>query len=499
MAPQRADVVVIGGGSCGCVVAARLSDDPDRSVLLLEAGRAYGAGHALPPELRSAAELPIGPESQWTAAYSARLTKGVDATVVRGRGLGGSGAVNGAYFVRARPGDFESWPRSWSYDEVLPHFRAIESDADFPGGVHGSDGPVPVVRTPQDRLHPASAAFHDAAVAAGHRPVADLNAPGPVGVGRVPMNVRDGVRYGPSLAYLAPVMDRPNLSVRTGAKVVRIVLSKGRATGVEVVDAASVRRIDAGHVVVCAGAVCSPQLLMLSGIGPEPRLRRLGIDVVHDLAGVGEGFSDHPEIAVPYRYRDGIPMRAPLLETVLHTETLEFRAYTVPFGVAIPGSGIADPVLGVVLTRPRSRGSVMLDPQDPSAPPVLDYRYLAHPDDRATLRDGVCTAVDLLTDMTDVVAPGSVAVDAGERGPSDAWLASHLGTSLHLSGTCRMGDDEHSVVDERCRVHGIDGLSVVDTSVFPEVPSRGPHATAVMLAHRVTAGPNRGSGHTLLL
>lgn len=485
MFPERADVVVVGGGSCGSVVAARLSDDPGRSVLLLEAGRGYDRGPTLPSELRDAALLPVGPGSEWTAAYSAHLTEGRDVTVVRGRGLGGSGAVNGAYFIRARPDDFEQWPRSWSYDEVLPYFRAIETDTDVIGGIHGSDGLIPVMRTPPDRLHPVSAAFHTAAVAAGHHPVEDLNAPGPVGVGRVPMNVRDGARNGPGLTYLMPVMGRPNLSVQTGTKVVRIVLSGGRATGVEVGDGASVRRIEAGRVVVCAGAVCSPQLLMLSGIGHSSQLRSLGIDVVHHLAGVGDGFSDHPEIAVPYRYRNAVPAPAPLLETVLHTDTLEFRAYTVPFGTAIPGSGVVDPVLGVVLTRPRSRGRVMLNPQDPSMPPVLDYRYLAHPDDRATARVGVRTAADLLSGMTGVVAPGSVAVEPGRGDPSDAWLVAHLGTSLHLSGTCRMGDDEHSVVDERCRVHGIEGLSIVDTSVFPEVPSRGPHATAVMLAHRI--------------
>lgn len=496
MLPQHADIVVIGGGSCGSVVAARLSDDPDRSVLLLEAGRGYDAGPILPSELRDAALLPVGPESGWIAAYSAHLVEGRDATVVRGRGLGGSGAVNGAYFIRARPDDFGHWPRSWSYDEVLPYFRAIESDADFADSVHGGDGPIPVMRTPPDRLHPVSAAFHSAAVAAGHRSVDDLNAPGPVGVGGVPMNVRDGVRHGPGLAYLLPAMGRPNLSVHAGTQVVRIVVSEGRATGVELADGTNIRRIEAGHVVVCAGAVCSPQLLMLSGIGPASQLRGLGLGVVHHLAGVGDGFSDHPEIAVPYRYRDSVPLRAPLLESVLHTDALEFRPYTVPFGAAIPGSGVADPILGVVLTRPRSRGSVMLNPNDPSAPPVLDYRYLLHRDDRDTLREGVRAAADLLADMRDVVAPGSADVGSGRRGPSDAWLASHLGTSLHLSGTCRMGDDENSVVDENCRVHGIDGLSVVDTSVFPEVPSRGPHATAVMLAHRFAAGSSRVTGST---
>ncbi|WP_420752181.1 mycofactocin system GMC family oxidoreductase MftG [Rhodococcus sp. O3] len=486
MLPAHADVVVVGGGSCGSVVAARLSDDPDRSVLLLEAGPGYRTVHDTPDEIRTAATVPVGPDSIWATRYTARLTSEVATTVSRGRVLGGSGAVNGAYFVRARPGDLARWPASWAYDEVLADFRALETDSDFSGDLHGSDGPVPVGRVPWDRLHPMSAAFHETAVATGFTAVDDLNAPGPDGVGRVPLNIRDGMRVGPALAYLLPVLHRTNLTVATGTEVLRIVLANGRAVGVEVADGAAARTITAGHVVVCAGAVHSPQLLMLSGIGPADELRRLGIAVLHDLPGVVRDFADHPEIAIGYRYRRKLPTGTPLLETVLHTRSLELRPYTVPFGTAIPGSGIADPVLGVVLTRPRSRGRILLDPGDPRSAPVLDYRYLEHPQDRADLREGVHLATDLLGAMTDLVDTSS--------------LTTHLGTSLHLSGTCRMGTDDGSVVDERCRVHGIEGLSVVDTSVFPEVPSRGPHATAVMLAHRFgvslwrSGAPQRNTG-----
>ncbi len=486
MLPQRADVVVVGGGSCGSVVAARLSDDPDRSVLLLEAGPGYGPSD-VPREIRDAATLPVGPGSDWVAAYPARLTANRAAIVVRGGVLGGSGAVNGAYFVRARPDDFTRWPRSWSYDRVLPVFREIETDADFSGPFHGASGLVPVSRTPEELLHPVSGTFVEAASSAEWEWVDDLNAPGPDGVGRVPMNVRDGMRYGPSLAYLLPVVERSNLTVRSDTRVVRVVLSGRRAIGVEVEDGTGTRRIAAEHVVVCAGAVCSPQLLMLSGIGPAGELRRLGVEVRHDLPGVGSGSTDHPEVTIPYRLRRDVPLRAPLLETVLHTSGLELRPYTVPFGAAIPGSGVVDPVLGVVLTRPRSRGQVVLDSAKPWSPPVLDYNYLGRREDRDTLRQGVRIATGLLDAMHDLVEPGSVDAAAGGAGPSDAWLAAHLGTSLHLSGSCRMGDDENAVVDDRCRVRGIEGLSVVDTSVFPEVPSRGPHATAVMLAHRFAA------------
>ncbi len=256
--------------------------------------------------------------------------------------------------------------------------------------------------------------------------------------------------------------------------------------GVEIAGPDGPRTISAGHVIVAAGAVRSPQLLMLSGIGPADELRRLGIDPLHDLPGVGCDFSDHPEFTVPYRFRPGLPSHTLLLETVLHTENLELRPYTAAFGAAIPGSGVADPVLGVVLTRPRSRGRIVLDERDPRRPPLLDYRYLTDAADRRALEEGVRLAADLLAATTGVVEAGSVDARGGR-----------LGTSLHLSGTCRMGDDEHAVVDEWCRVRGIDGLSVVDTSVFPQVPSRGPHATAVMLAHRVAATARDALPHTV--
>ncbi len=485
MVPARADIVVVGGGSAGCTLAATLvAERPGRTVLVLESGAGYTSIATAPAEILDPMRLPVGPESACAAEYPVILGRR-SGTIARGRVLGGSGAVNGGYFVRARPEDFDAWPSSWSFDDVLPNFRAIESDADFDDDWHGVSGPVPVARTPWDRLHPVARAFHEAALAAGHAAVDDLNAPGPAGVGRVPLNIANGLRTGPSLSFLVPALDSPNLTVCTNAHVRRIVMSGGAAVGVEVDDGRRVATVEAGDIVLCAGAIESPRLLMLSGLGPADELRRLGIEPVLDLPGVGRGFSDHPEVAVPYRYRTEMRSPAPVLETVLHTGELEFRPYTSPFADSVPGSGADLPVLGVVLTRPHSRGRLLFDAGDPAAAPVVDYGYLADPRDRAAMRDGVASAVGLLSSMRDVVDTGSIGADAA--GVDDAWLDAHLGTSQHLSGSCRMGSGDRAVVDDRCRVRGAERLFVVDTSVFPQVPSRGPHATVVMLAQRVAA------------
>lgn len=487
--PNHVDVVVVGAGSCGCVVAAHLSDAPARSVLLLEAGPGFDAD--VPHEIEDVTTLPVGPLSPWAASYRANPTPQRTTMISRGRTLGGSGSVNGAYFVRARPGDFEAWPQSWSYRDVLPFFKAVETDTDFGGDEHGDRGPIPVSRTPRERMHPVSAGFDDAARALGYPAVEDLNAPGAhpsVGVGRVPLNAHNGIRVSTYLAFLRPVRHRPNLAVRTGTRVERVVVENGRAVGVDIRDGSAVHRIHADEVVLCAGAIGSAHLLMLSGIGPGEDLHAAGIDVECDLPGVGANFTDHPEVTVPYGYRDALPQRAPVLEMVLHTEHTEIRPYTAPFDVSVPGSGALDPVLGVVLTTPRSRGRLVLDHTDPRRDPHLDYRYLQDETDRDPMRDGVRIAVDLLRNMETVVDPRRIDPRFRTPVPDDALLFANLGTSQHLSGTCRMGSDGDTVVDESCRVHGIENLRVVDTSVFPAVPSRGPHATAVMLAYRVSHG-----------
>lgn len=478
MTVVHADVVVVGGGSAGCVVASRLSEDPSRTVTLIESGPGFTGQADCPSEIADAHVLPIGPGSPWTSSYRAFLTPGIERSVARGRMLGGSGAVNGGYFVRARPRDFDAWPSNWSYESVLPYFRKSETDHDVTDEWHGSSGPIDVSRVRSVDRSAVTAAFAAAAVESGFNEVDDLNSPVDLsGVGSVPLNVIDGSRRNAAVAYLLPHLARRNLSVLSETTVLSVIFDGMRAVGVVVLRDGEVRRIAAGTVVLCAGAVRTPQLLMLSGVGPANALAEKDISVVLDHRNVGRGFSDHPEIGVYYR-NSFTCQPSTALEAVLHTEDLEIRPFTAAFDALIPGLPIGDPMIGVGLMCPESRGSIELRSDDPLEPPVVHYRYLESDGDRVKLRKGLDIVAELFGR-----APLRAAAPIDVSGDP---LEMHLGTSLHLSGSASMGDAD-SVLDDRCRVRGIDGLVIADTSAFPVVPSRGPHATAIMLAERVSA------------
>lgn len=475
-----ADTLIVGGGSAGCVLAARLSADPDHRVRVLEAGPMWSAPEAFPPGLRDATVLPLGDQALlWH--YPIQLTATTTGPTVRGRVIGGSGSVNGCYFVRAPVADFAAWHREigtdgWTYDELLAPMRRLEHDHDFgaqPG--HGADGPIPVRRpaTPT----PLTEAFVTAVAAAGFGEIPDLNAPDApdTGFGPVPANVehRDGttVRVGSAQAYLLPALTRPNLTVSAETTVLRIRFRGSRAIGVECLRAGVAEFIAADRIVLCAGAIESAALLLRSGIGDPARLRALGIAVVQALP-VGAWCTDHPEIGIDYRH-DAPERRSPVLEYVLELGDIEMRPYTMAFRPGFRQFALA-------LMRPHGSGELRLRSADPADPPWIDQRYLEQRLDRDRLRAAVRLSAQILDAMAAV--PGEPIPDT----VSDAWLTAHLATSQHLSGTCRMGaaSDERAVVDARCRVHGIDGLAVADLSIVPVPLGRGPQATAVLIGER---------------
>lgn len=467
MSSPGADVLIVGAGSAGSVLAERLSADPDCHVVVLEAGPGFD-DTAVGELTGNGVQLPIGAASPLVRSYETILTEAPvrTAAVMRGRVVGGSGAVNGGYFCRGLPADFDGWNLpGWTWADVLPHFRAIERDLDFGAHhLHGDRGPIDVRRTAE--ISSSSAYFVDSAIRAGLGWIDDLNGftdagASVAGVGAIPLNIVDGVRQGPGRAVLAPARTRPNLSIVAGATARRIRFSAGRAVGVELLDQESTV-IAADRVVLSAGAIGSAQLLLLSGVGPANASRLLGIDVVADLP-VGQGFGDHPEWVLPTQW-PVLPNR-PVVEVVVTTEEgHEIRPYTGGF-IAMTGGrahGRPDwPHLGVALMRPSGRGALELVSSDPTVAPRLRHRYDADPADSAALRRGADLAAQLARTSTAVGEP--------------AWS-----TTQHLCGTAPMG----AVLDERCAVRGVDGLWVVDGSALPQITTRGPHATIVMMAHR---------------
>ncbi|MFI9401555.1 mycofactocin system GMC family oxidoreductase MftG [Nocardia sp. NPDC052316] len=488
------DTLIVGGGTAGCVLAARLSADPEHTVRLLEAGSIGIAPDGFPAALLDATRLPIGADAAWLWRYPVTLADdgvAVMGNIVRGKLFGGSGAVNGSYFVRATAADFAAWSRvlgsstAWSSDAVLPGYRRSERDLDFGDQPwHGRFGPIPVHRTKYPV--PLSERFATACAALGFPEIADLNQPGGAtdGVGPVPCSTEDGERVSTAAAYLLPALGRPNLTVQAATSVLRLRFRDNRAVGVDVWHDGRADTRWADRIVLSAGAIESATLLLRSGIGDPEQLRALGIPVVH-AAPVGAWFTDHPEIGL--EYRPGPAGRATVpLEYVLELDDVEIRPYTAAF---TPGAQR----LGVALMRPSSAGVLRLRSADPAVPPVIEHRYLSAEHDRTRLRAAVGTATEVLHEMsaalrTDPMPPQPAA--------AAAWLHANLGTSQHLSGTCRMGraDDEQAAVDEYGRVHGVVGLTVADLSVVPVPLSRGPQATAVLIAERLADDLCRSSG-----
>lgn len=434
------DVLIIGAGSAGSVLAERLSADPSCDVTVLEAGPGFD-DPAVRDLTADATVLPIGSDSPVVRSFSTTLTDHPTrvADIVRGACVGGSGAINGGYFCRALPRDFDSLP-GWPWAEAVEHYDAVEQRIGITVTAEFSTGTQHFL-----------ACAHDL----GYQWLPGLATDG-TGLAAVPLNITARVRNGPGTAFLAPALSRPNLTLLTGVTVTQIRMDAGRVTGVDAVGPQGPVVLDADRVVLCAGAIATAHLLMLSGLGPAAQLRAAGIGVVADLP-VGTRCWDHPEWVIGTSRTDAVGH--PVLEAVLVTENLEIRPYTIGFG--------GSPAIGVALMRPMAHGHISLVSSDPMVAPCISHHYDSEPTDLAALQWGSDLVTEILGATTELGEP--------------AWS-----TSQHLCGTTPMGSDgdEYAVVDPRCRVRGVDGLWVIDGSVLPRIPSRGPHETIAMIAHR---------------
>lgn len=495
---DEVQVVVVGAGSAGATLAARLSEDGARTVLLVERGH-DGAGLLAGDLLHDPDRVPAADDPHVHAA--ALHTGDGDRTtpLLAGKVLGGSSAVNGAYFVRPTDDDLDRWAAAgndrWGREQVLPALRRLETDAergDTPR--HGDAGPMPVTRHARP-IHPVTEALFGAASHLGHPEQPDLNGGGADGWGLVPRNVDAHGRVSTARAYLAPARDRSNLRVRTGCSARRVVVERGRAVGVELVaEDGAVEVVRAGTVVLSAGALGSAALLHRSGIGPAEELRLDGIDVVADAPGVGTFASNHPAIDLLYeptgRVADG---GGPLIQGALHLRTtsgavVEIMATCRPYGRA---SLVApdDTTLSLRVSIMSVPHRVHLSVDDERA--VVDAGYLDVPESFDDLRDAVrsATALAQSVEMAAMVRTwfGPDRATASDDAALDAWIAARLGTSMHLCATARMGpaSDRLAVVDQLGRVRGVDGLRVVDLSILPSAPTRGPACTAIAVAEHL--------------
>ena len=524
MLPEPFDYIVVGAGSAGCVLAARLSEDPLVRVALLEAGGADKSVLIHCP-LGIAALAQTGQFNWKFDTVPQAGLNGRRGYQPRGKVLGGSSSINAMIYIRGQREDYDHWAAEgnpgWSFDEVLPYFLRAEDHAGGPNALHGVGGPLHVMDLTSP--NPLGFRFVEAGRQAGHALNPDFNGVSQEGVGLYQVTHRNGERFSSAKAYLTPSRSRPNLEVFTGAHICRVLLEQQRAVGVEFLQQGQTRQLRATReVLLSAGALQSPQILLLSGIGPAADLQTLGIAPVHELPGVGRNLHDHLDVVQMLdapRLRDsiGISPVAALKTLKAIFEWHRQRTGMLTSNVAEAGGFIkseaSEPtpdlqmhfvVAKIVnhartlvwghgvschlcVLRPLSRGSVRLASKDPLAAPLIDPNFLAEPDDLRRLVKGFRLMREILQQPA-LASLGTQESPLSAAAQSDQEIARFIrnygDTIYHPVGTCRMGSGALDVVDARLRVHGLQGLRVVDASIMPRIVSGNTNAPTIMIAEK---------------
>lgn len=517
------DTIIIGAGSAGCVLANKLGADTGRSILIVEAGP---ADHSL------MIHMPAGvyrawrdPKINWN--YETESDSKVHKRNIfmpRGRVLGGSSSINSMVYMRGHPLDYDAWQaahglRDWSYAHCLPYFKASETSDRGASDYRGGQGPLGVTQGCYD--NPLYDAFLDAGEQAGQGRTDDPNGFNPEGVSRLDATRKNGRRCSAAVAHLRPALKRGNISLVTGAQVLRILTKGTQAKGIEFTHNGKVQTAYAPEIILSGGAINSPHLLMLSGIGPKDHLAEHGIDCVQNLQGVGQNLMDHANFILQFESLRSFPIHRvdhPIRKGLAGAQWLftrtgigasniweaggviksddsttypDLQYHFGPVGFEYTGNKITLNqafAIHVDLLRPKSRGRIRLRTSNPIDKPLLYFNYLDHADDIRTLIKGVHKTRDLVSQPAfKHLAGRELFESAGAKTDVqiESWVRHHVETDFHPSGTCKMGGDDMAVTDDQGRVHGIKGLRVVDASLFPMIPSGNLNAPTQMLAAKI--------------